>query len=144
MDTTPLTDTDRDLVDQVVETNEKSFDDELFDGAHIVAAGVRTADGSVYEGVSLPASIGRASLCAEPVAIGSAIADGYSHGDIQSCVAVSYPMPDHDADEVRTVPPCGVCREMLVDYNDQMRVIVPVEGENRVVRAVELLPGRTW
>ncbi|MFC7056994.1 cytidine deaminase [Halovenus salina] len=144
MDTKPLSDSDRELIDRVIKTNERSFDDSFFEGAHIVAAGVRTTDRTVYDGVSLPAAIGRASLCAEPVAIGSAVADGHNHDDIETCVAISYPMDGHDAEDHRVVPPCGVCREMLVDYNDEMRVIVTEDGEPRVTRAVELLPGRTW
>ncbi|MFC7073961.1 cytidine deaminase [Halovenus rubra] len=144
METTQLTSNDENLIDQITKTNEATVDLDFFDGAHIVAAGIRMTDGSVYEGVSLPTAVGRASSCGEPVAIGSAIADGYSHDDIVTCAAVSYPMPAHDEDETRIIPPCGTCREMLVDYNEEMRVIVPVEGENRVVEADELLPTRTW
>jgi cytidine deaminase len=144
MDATPLTSEDEALVETVGETNETAVDHEFFDGAHIVAAGVRTGDGEVYEGVSLPTAVGRASVCAEPVAIGSAIADGYAHDEIRTCVAVSYPMPSHDAENARVIPPCGSCREMLVDYNEAMRVIVPGEGGNRVVAATDLLPVRTW
>lgn len=144
METTPLTSGDEALIERISETNEEAVDTDFFDGAHIVAAGVRMEDGSVYEGVSLPASIGRASVCAEPVAIGSAIADGYRHDEIQTCVAAAYPMSDHDPTEIRVIPPCGVCRELLADYREDMRVIVPVDGENRVARAIALLPTRTW
>lgn len=144
METASLSPGDEELIDQLVETNEATVDMEFFDGAHIVAAGVRMADRNVYEGVSLPTTIGRASVCGEPVAIGSAIADGYSHDEIDTCVAVAYPMADHDEDETRVVPPCGSCREMLADYNEEMRVIVPVERENRIVQAIDLLPTRTW
>ena len=144
METAPLSAEDEALITRIVETNERTFDPEFFDGAHIVAAGVRMTDGSVYEGVSLPASVGRASICGEPVAVGSAIADGYSHEDVDTSVAVAYPMPSHDTDEARVVPPCGSCRELLADYNEQMRVIVPVDGENRIASAIDLLPTRTW
>lgn len=144
METAALTPEDGELIDRLVETNEATVDMDFFDGAHIVAAGVRTTDGSVYEGVSLPTAIGRASVCGEPVAVGSAITDGYSHDEIETCVAVAYPMSDHDEDETRVVPPCGSCREMLADYNEEMRVIVPVEGDDRIVRAIDLLPTRTW
>ncbi|AGB17232.1 cytidine deaminase [Halovivax ruber XH-70] len=144
METEPLSAKDEALIDRITETNERTFDPDFFDGAHIVAACVRTTDGSVYEGVSLPASIGRASMCGEPVAVGAAIADGYSHDEIETSVAVAYPMPAHDADDARVIPPCGSCRELLADYNEEMRVIVPVDGENRVVPAIDLLPTRTW
>ena len=144
MEAAALTPEDEVLIEQISETNERAFDTDFFDGAHIVAAGVRMEDGAVYDGVSLPASIGRASVCGEPVAVGSAIADGYQHDEVQTCVAVAYPMSDHDATEIRVIPPCGVCRELLADYNEDMRVIVPVDGENRVVSAIDLLPTRTW
>jgi cytidine deaminase len=163
METTPLTDDDRELIETVTDTNERAFDPDFFDGGHVVAAGVRTRDGAVYTGVSLPTAIGRASLCAEPVAIGNAIADGYSHDQIQTSVAVAYPLPAHDTDEQRVIPPCGVCREMLADYNPEMRVIVPVtedidgpsrdetpdssssaDQDNCIVDAEGLLPVRTW
>jgi cytidine deaminase len=144
METAPLSSEDEALIEHIIQTNERAFDPEFFEGAHIVAAGVRMTDGAVYEGVSLPASVGRASMCGEPVALGSAIADGYSHDEIDTCAAVAYPMPSHDADDQRVVPPCGSCRELLADYNEEMRVIVPVDGENRVVSAIDLLPTRTW
>lgn len=144
MDTTAVTAEDERLVDSVSETNEQAVDTAFFDGAHIVAAGVRTTDGAIFDGVSLPASVGRASVCAEPVAVGAAIAAGYSHDELDTCVAVSYPMPDHDADSQRVIPPCGTCRELLADYNEEMRVVVPVDGTPRVARAMDLLPTRTW
>jgi cytidine deaminase len=161
METESLTDDDRALTEAITEKNERAFDPGFFDGGHVVAAGVRTRDGAVYDGVSLPTAIGRASICAEPVAIGNAIADGNSHDDIQTCVAVAYPLPAHDADDQRVIPPCGVCREMLADYNPEMRVIVPVtedlditsdetvgsggSAEDCCVGTAEgLLPVRTW
>lgn len=144
MHTEPLTADDEELVETITETNRETFDPAFFDGGHVVTAGVRTTGGELYEGVSLPTAIGRASVCGEPVAIGSAIADGHGHGAIQTCAAVSYPLPAHDATEVSVVPPCGVCRELLADYNEQMRVVVPTEDGPGVARAIELLPARPW
>lgn len=132
------------LVEQVQATNRQAVDTQFLDGAHIVAAGVRLDDGSIYEGVSLPTKIGRASVCAEPVAVGSAIADGYRHGALETCVAVAYPTETDDRSQPAVIPPCGVCRELLVDYNPEMCVIVPVEEENRIVKASDFLPTRTW
>ncbi|WP_255151910.1 cytidine deaminase [Halorarius halobius] len=143
METAPLTDDDEDLIAQVAATNDRTYDPEFFDGAHIVAGGVRLADGTVHEGVSLPASVGRASMCAEPVAVGSAIADGYGHDDLRTCVAVAYPRGE-DETEPSVVPPCGSCRELLADYDPDLRVVVPVDGKRRVARAMDLLPTRTW
>lgn len=144
MQTDSLSGADESLIERVKATNAQSADGDFLDGAHIVAAGVRLQDGTVYEGVSLPAKIGRASVCAEPVAVGSAIADGHCHDEIETCVAVAYPMSHHETSEQRIIPPCGVCRELLVDYNTAMRIIVPGEAEPKVVNAEDLLPTRTW
>lgn len=53
-------------------------------------------------------------------------------------------MPYRDGDGIRVVPPCWTCRKTLADYNEAMRVIVPVDDENPIARAVDLLPTRTW
>ena len=53
-------------------------------------------------------------------------------------------MDGHDTAAQRVVPPCGACRELLVDCNEAMCVLVPVDGSIRVVRAADLLPSRTW
>lgn len=144
MQTDPLSSADETLIEQVEATNAESVDGDFLDGAHIVAVGIRLDDGTIYEGVSLPAKIGRASVCAEPVAVGSAIADGHSHGAIETSVAVAYPMSHHETSDQRIIPPCGVCRELLVDYNPDMRIIVPGDTEPEVVRTEDLLPIRTW
>lgn len=144
MQTEPLSSADESLIARIESTNAESVHADFLDGAHIVAAGVRTEDGSIYEGVSLPAKIGRASVCAEPVAVGAAIAEGHHHRDIDTCVAVAYPMPEHETAAQRVIPPCGVCRELLMDYNPDMRVLVPVDGETRVGRVSDLLAMRTW
>lgn len=72
-----------------------------------------------------------------------AVAAGASHEDLETCAAVVHPRPNHD-EPVRVFPPCGVCRELLADCRADMRVIVPVGGENRVARAIDLLPTRIW
>jgi len=144
METSPLTDDDRELIDHAIACNERAFDPEFDDGAHVVAAAVRTTDGATYEGVSLPTTIGRASVHGEPVAVGAAVADGHTHDEIEACVAVSYPLPEHEKHPTRVIPPCGSCRELLADYNREMRVITPVDGEPRVVQAIDLLPTRSW
>lgn len=146
---TRLTDADRDLIEHARTVCREAYDPTGFDGesAHIVAAALRTDDGTVYDGVSLPASIGRASVCAEPVAVGAAVADGVDPETFDTVVAVAHPKPESDHDDVVAIPPCGVCRELLVDYRPDLRVIVPEDEEGgplTVECAVDLLPNRTW
>jgi len=145
---TDLTDADRELIDHARAVCHDAFDPSGFDGegAHVVASGLRTAD-RVYDGVSLPTNVGRASVCAEPVSIGAAVADGVDAADFETVVAVAHPRSGDDGDQPTVIPPCGVCREMLVDYRSDLRVILPESEEGgplTVERAVDLLPGRTW
>ncbi len=137
MDAEPLTDRDERLLDRARRTCTESYDPDFFDGAHIVAAAIRTAAGDLYDGVSLPANIGRVSQCAEPSAIGTAIADGNAHDALECAVAVAF-----DSDVPVVVPPCGACRELLMDY--EIDVIVPIEGIPHRVTPAALLPTRTW
>ncbi|WP_232687250.1 cytidine deaminase [Halobacterium zhouii] len=146
MDTDPLTPADERLVDRAVDAAENAFSpagEGRFDGAaHVVTAAVETADGDVYTSASLPASIGRASTCAEPGAIGSAVADGAQA--FERVVAVEHPRDEH-ADDFRVVSPCGVCAELLADYGPDVRAVVRTDdGEVGVCRAGDLLPARTW
>ncbi|WP_330631196.1 cytidine/deoxycytidylate deaminase family protein [Halocatena halophila] len=137
MDAKTLTDRDERLLDRARTTCKGAYDPNFFDGAHIVAAAIRTAAGDSYDGVSLPANIGRVSQCAEPSAIGTAIADGNAHDDLECAVAVAF-----DSDVPAVVPPCGACRELLMDYD--IDVIVPLEGVPHRVSPATLLPTRTW
>ena len=146
MNTEPLTPDDDRLVERAVDAAEDAFSpagEGRFDGAaHVVTAAVETADGDVYTAASLPASIGRASTCAEPGALGSAVADG-AH-EFERVVAVEHPRDDH-AEEFRVVSPCGVCAELLADYGADIRVVLRTDdGEVEVCRADDLLPARTW
>ena len=38
------------------------------------------------------------------------------------------------------IPPCGNCRQILHDYMPECEVILSVNGENKKIRAEELLP----
>ena len=141
-----LTEADHALLDRARATCRETYaPDRLGDGAHVVTSALRTA-GGVYEGVSLPASIGRASTCAEPGAVSAAVADGADPEAFETVVAVAHSQSD-GGDDPTVIPPCGVCRELLVDYRADLRVIHPEDEEGgplTVSPAESLLPGRTW
>jgi len=106
---------------------------------HTVAAALRDADGKIWTGLHLGTTVGRLSICAEPVALGRAILDGGSH--ILTAVAVRHPKYEEADQEIAVVTPCGACRELLVDYAPDCVVIVP--GEMKVpVAALLPLPYR--
>ncbi len=90
---------------------------------HTVAAALRDEDGRIWTGLHLGATVGRLSICAEPVALGQAVMQGAKR--IVTAVAVRHPKPDETDREIAVVAPCGACRELLADYAPECLVIVP-------------------
>jgi cytidine deaminase len=89
---------------------------------HTVAAAIRGADGRVWTGLHLGATVGRLSICAEAVALGRALLEG--GGNIETIVAVRHPKPEELDRELAVVPPCGACREMFLDHCPDALVIM--------------------
>jgi len=109
---------------------------------HTIGAAVRSVDGRVWTGIHIGATVGRLSVCAEAVAFGRAVLEG--DGTIAVAVAVRHPKPDETDQEMAVVPPCGGCREMMMDYSPEARVILRTEGRlyKLPVRAMLPLPYR--
>ena len=101
-------------------------------GYHHVASALRTTTGQVFEGVHLEASVGRIAVCAEAIALGSAALAGDT--DVDLIVAV-----DRNGN---VVSPCGMCREMILDFAPSARFVVPSPGGETVVAAEALLPSK--
>jgi cytidine deaminase len=136
MDTFELTDDDRRLIEAAKEATKAGFRH----GHHYVGCALRTADGAVYTGLNVETNIGRAAVCAEPVAIGAAVSDGVH--DLDTIVAVRHPAPGEDG-EPFLVSPCGVCREMITDFGHDVLVIFSDENDQpRKARAIDLLPNK--
>ena len=96
-----------------------------------VAAAVLTAAGNVYVGVCIDTCSGL-GMCAERSAVAAMLTHGESR--IDRVVAV---MPDG-----RVGPPCGACREMLMQLDKdsgEIEILLDLESE-RVVRLKELVP----
>jgi cytidine deaminase len=106
-----------------------------------VGAALRTRDGRIVTGVNIDAYIGRIAVCAEAIAIGRAITETGDRG-IETIVAVRHPKPD-ERGSIAVVSPCGICRELIHDYDTKAQVIVPDSGrEPKVVTIDELLPNK--
>jgi cytidine deaminase len=109
---------------------------------HTIGAAIRGADGRIWTGLHLGATVGRLSICAEAVALGRAILEG--DGTVATAVAVRHPKPEEHDRELAVVPPCGACREMLLDHAPDAQVILP--GPNgpvkRPVRELLAVPYR--
>lgn len=105
-----------------------------------VASAALSSDGRIFTGVNVFHFTG--GPCAEFVALGNAAANGAAD-KLTHIVAVG--------NENRgVIPPCGRCRQMLLDLCPGIRVIVMDEGQDKIeegteeLKAVpncELLPG---
>jgi len=89
---------------------------------HMVAAAIRSENGRIWTGLHIGTTVGRLSVCAEAVAYGRALLDG--DGTIQTAVAVRHPKPEEANRELAVVPPCGACREMILDHAPSALIIV--------------------
>ena len=106
-----------------------------------VGAALRTRDGRIVVGVNLDAYVGRGAVCAEAVAIGTALTAEGDKG-IETIVAVRHPKPGEPGG-VAVVSPCGACRELIHDYDASARVIVPNGTQGPTVTTIgELLPNK--
>lgn len=132
----PLDDSDRALVGAARAAIERLYRE----NRHHIGAAVRTRSGKVYAAVHLDTYVGRASVCAEAIAVGQAIAAG--DGDIVAIASVRHPRPRESHREVQIVSPCGICREMLADFAPDCRVIVPENGDAVAIGVGELLPNK--
>ena len=107
---------------------------------HHIAAVLRTRSGKIHTGLHLDTYVGRASVCAEAVAVGTAMAAG--DRDIAAIVSVRHPRPSEANQTIQVVSPCGICREMLTDFAPDCRVIVPKDGSLIRVGPRDLLPNK--
>jgi cytidine deaminase len=96
-----------------------------------VGAALLAADGSVVEGCNVENAAYPAGLCAERVAVGAAIARG-----LREFVAMAV-----FTDATEPTPPCGVCRQVLMEFAPELPVLSVTSGGAEARWLVsELLP----
>lgn len=90
-----------------------------------VGAALLTGGGRVYAGCNVENASFGATLCAERSAVAAMIADGQS--DPIVCVVVTAgPRPGL---------PCGICRQVLVEFEGDLRLILVAEdARGRIIR----------
>jgi len=110
-------------------------------GRHHIAAALRTRSGKVVTGLHLDTYVGRASVCAEAVAVGQAKAQLGADDPIIDIISVRHPRPTEQNQTLQVVAPCGICREMLRDFAPEARVLLPDDaGGLKAYNPAELLP----
>ena len=96
-----------------------------------VASALCTPDGKVYTGICIDTACGM-GFCAEHAAIAAMLTAG-ELGEISQIVAIN---------ERGVIPPCGRCREFLVQVSEANLATEVMVSENEVVTLAELLPYR--
>ena len=98
---------------------------------HTVASGIRLKSGEIFTGVNVDTSTGSGGgACAEMSALSAVISAG-KKSEIETIVAVG---------KEHVLPPCGVCRQMLMTHAPQVQVIIPVRENLKKVSLTELMP----
>jgi cytidine deaminase len=91
-----------------------------------VGAAALARDGRVFTGVNVENASYGLSLCAERSALAHAVAEGIRPGDVEALAV--------------TAPPCGACRQWLVELAPDRVVYVRPDGSRAVATPAELLP----
>ena len=107
------------------------------DNFHEVAAAVRTTEKKVFTGIHIEANVGFADVCGEVAAICTAISHGYRN--FEAIVAIW----GDGKGTYKLLSPCGRCREIISDFNEDMWVIVGSLEHPYKVKIADLLPLKT-
>ena len=98
-----------------------------------VAAICVMCDGKEIVGVNVENASYGATICAERVAITSAIASGYKKGDFKELHVMC------DSDKLGT--PCFICRQVISEFfSDDTEVILYSRRETKAFKVSELCP----
>jgi cytidine deaminase len=99
---------------------------------YAVGSAVLMGDGTVYTGCNVENANFAGGICAERTAFVKAVSDGKRDFKV---VAVATKAPD--------AWPCGLCRQVIAEFGEDIRIIVESEsGGVNELRISDLLPNR--
>ncbi len=106
----------------------------LADENHTVAAALRSQTGKTFVALNVYHFTG--VPCAELSALGAVAAGGVLANDIDAIIAVCR----RKGPAFSVINPCGRCRQILLDYNPNIKVIVlDAQGNELETRARDLM-----
>lgn len=98
---------------------------------YCVGAALLTGDGNVFRGANVENGLPALGVCAERTAVAAAIASGAREFRALAVVTDSSP----------PASPCGLCRQTLVEFTEDLPILlVNTRGERQQVRLQDLLP----
>ena len=103
-----------------------------------VGAALLTRDGKIYTGANIENASFTPTVCAERVAIFSAV-----HAGERDFAAIAIVGGEKGAPVSRFCPPCGVCRQVISEFCDPDMPVILYDGDSmREYSLGELLPAR--
>jgi len=97
----------------------------------LVGAALETDDGKVFTGCNVESASYGLTVCAERVAIWTALSEG--ERDFVNLVIV--------ADTESLTPPCGTCRQIIWEFCKHARIVLAnLRGQRQEVSISDLLP----
>ena len=99
-----------------------------------VACIIKMKDGNIFKGVNIENPSFKDGLCAEQVAIGSAITDGYTKGDFDKLYLLG--------STKHSITPCFLCRQVLLEFfdNDSKIITYDESGKGTIYKLSDLCP----
>ena len=98
-----------------------------------VAAIVKMKDGTIFRGINVENPSFKSGLCAEQVAIASAVTAGYKKGDFESIYIM-----DNSGNFIN---PCFLCRQNFVEFfTDTQIILVKLNGDTLEYTLDDLCP----
>lgn len=121
-------------IDKLVENAKKVLSNSYapYSGIHVAAA-VLTSNGNIYLGVNVENASYGLTICAERVAIASAITNGEK--EFTAIAIVS--------NTEEPLPPCGACRQVLAEFVNNEIIVISHSintKKTKIWRLSELIP----
>ncbi len=95
-----------------------------------VGAALLTKSGKVYTGVNVENASFGATNCAERTAVFKAVSEGEKE---YVAIAVASNLE-------QIITPCGICRQVLIEFNPEMDVILGDKDNMNIYKLFEILP----
>lgn len=97
-----------------------------------IGAALITSSGRIYTGTNIENASYGLTNCAERTAIFKAVSEGEK--EIEAIAVI--------ADTERPIPPCGSCRQVIMEFGGNINVIMAnIKGDILEIKSEELLPG---
>lgn len=116
------------LVDRAVEGRRKAYAPY---SKFAVGAAIRTTSGRIFEGCNVENAAFGMAMCAERVALYSAVAAGETAFSELALIA----------DQLEPLSPCGACRQVILEMAPKIVLVMAnLAGEAKVIPMQDLLP----